>query len=156
MGEILRPTADPLPSRECEGKVQRSQGRRPDAGFLPNGTACRYVYPPTTTLTARACMKAPIHNFYGKYCLSLIGKALQAAVGHTPNVVTDAELFTQVVIEPGWKSLPLPLRIFGREGAHWNEFLLQVRKDVFTGVGVRGLGGVATGWAGSCVWPGDS
>jgi molecular chaperone DnaK len=76
-------------------------------------------------------------NLRDLYCQH-VGKwaeyVLAKAVGQPPAIVTDDKLFAQVVIEPGWKLLPQPLRLMGRDYLRWDEFLLAVRRQVFIGV----------------------
>jgi molecular chaperone DnaK len=72
-----------------------------------------------------------LQKFYKAYCLKFIDGALRKAVGHPPNVATDKALFTQVVINPGWESLPLPIRMAGRQKMRWDDFLQEARKEAY-------------------------
>src|SRR5438105_2908901 len=76
-------------------------------------------------------MASKILDLYQHHCLKLIAAALQKVVGQSPLLVTDAERFRKQVIDPGWQTLPLPLRLQGRQKLRWDDFLLEGRKEVF-------------------------
>src|SRR5690348_12824399 len=69
---------------------------------------------------------------YEQYYIPHVLKALQAVVGHPLNIGTDEALFRQVVSDPGWKALPLPLRMIDRAEVRWDEYLLAARREVLT------------------------
>jgi molecular chaperone DnaK len=76
-------------------------------------------------------MAVSASDLYSPQVLAFVDKALQAAVGCPPAVVTDEARFRRAVIEPGWNALPLPQRMVGRKKFRWDELFLILRKEVF-------------------------
>ena len=72
-------------------------------------------------------MGEKLYEFYNHICLKHVETSLRKALGHPPNVVTDEALFRQGVIDPGWQSLPAPIRMAGRDRMRWDDFFLAAR-----------------------------
>jgi molecular chaperone DnaK len=72
-----------------------------------------------------------LFEYLEKHHFQLVEQALRKVVGKDSSWVTDEPRFKRAVTDWGWNALPLPIRLIGRDKAHWDAYLLALREAVF-------------------------
>ncbi len=70
-------------------------------------------------------------DIYRLYCLKLIFAGLQGVVGKPKTLIVDLGQYQTHLTEAIWNTLPLPIRLMGRQKLRWDEFFAQMRPEVF-------------------------
>jgi molecular chaperone DnaK len=72
-----------------------------------------------------------LFDIYRQFCLKFVLAGLQSAVGKPKTVITDVTQYQNLLVDPVWNMLPLPIRLMGRPRLRWDEFFTQLRPEVF-------------------------
>jgi molecular chaperone DnaK len=71
-------------------------------------------------------------DFFQKQGLRLVEASLQRVVGKGSPFVTEVAQFRQLVVQPTWAMLPLPIRaMMGRNYARWEELYQRLRDEIY-------------------------
>jgi molecular chaperone DnaK len=71
-------------------------------------------------------------DYFQKHGLQLVESSLERVVGKAPSFVTEESHFRQLVIQPAWGMLPLPIRaMMGRNYGRWEELYQILRAGVY-------------------------
>jgi molecular chaperone DnaK len=76
-------------------------------------------------------MNDVLWEYLDKHNFRPVEQALRRVVDKEPSQVRDQAEYNRQVVQWGWGILPLPVRLIGRSNAHWDEFLLALRREVF-------------------------
>ncbi len=71
-------------------------------------------------------------DFFQKQGQRLVEATLQRVVGKGTSFVTEDAQYRQLVVQPGWETLPLPIRaMMGRNFTRWEELFRLLRDEIY-------------------------
>src|SRR5436305_3402294 len=73
-----------------------------------------------------------LSDYFQKHGQRLVAAALHRAVGKPTVYVLQEDHYRQTVVQPGWESLPAPIRLMlRRRHDEWNQLFLELRDLVY-------------------------